>query len=411
MNTINELSNPDKLTPAMKSPLPVSITGWVISENKNFIEPLTEYSSQWSNVKFSAQTPFSLNAHIKNKSEVRKPDLIIVDGDLNWVELTVKFKAEISKKTPIILISNNSNADTLKKALRIEIADVLSIPFEEEELDQIIFKCSKEKSENRKQGKTTVFINAKGGMGASIISTSIAHILALQNESVVLIDPDAQFGSTSSLLSTIPKYTLSEALAQVESLDEYATSGLLTKHESGLRFIPNRTDHLLDTVPDFDPDSFRDFLEHIKNGFSHMVIDLSRGLENNIFPALSNADNIFIVIQQNIPSIKEASILIKKLKHLFGYNNQQIRIVVNRYSKSLEISPEAIKESLHSEEILLVPNDYLAVSASTNLGELLATHFDKKPIVKSLNEISNLITEKQEEEAKGVKRFFSFLRS
>ena len=411
MNTINELSNPDNLTPAMKSPLPVSITGWVISENKHFIEPLAEYFRQWSNVKFSAQTPLSLNAHIKNKSEIRKPDLIIVDGDLNWVELTIKFKSEISKKTPIILISSNSNAETLKKALRIEITDVLSIPFEEDELDQILFKCSKEKSENRKQGKTTVFINAKGGMGASIISTSIAHILALQDESVVLIDPDAQFGSTSSLLSTVPKYTLSEALSQVESLDEYATSGLLTKHESGLRFIPNRTDHLLDTVPAFDPDSFREFLEHIKNGFSHLVIDVSRGLENNIFPALANADNIFIVIQQNIPSIKEASILIKKLKHLFGYNNQQIRIVVNRYSKNLEISPEAIKESLHSEEILLVPNDYLAVSASTNLGELLATHFDKKPIVKSLNEISNLITEKQEEEAKGVKRFFSFLRS
>lgn len=412
MNTTPTLSNNENLPASKKAPLPASLNGWIISENKNFIDPLLDYFTQWSNVKFNPQTQFSLSAQIKNKSDIKKPDLIIIDGDMDWASIATKIKSNISSTTPIILISNDSNAETLKKAIRIEIKDVLSIPFDEMELDQIIFNCSKSKSENRKQGKTTIFINAKGGMGASIISTSVAHMMALQNESVVLIDPDAQFGSTSSLLSTPPKHILSEALSQVDSLDEFATSGLLTKHESGLRFIPNRTEHLLDTVPNFDSESFREFLEHIKNGFQHIVIDVSRGLDNNIFPALSNADNIFIVVQQNIPSLKEASILIKRLKHLFGFNNQQIKVIVNRHSKNLEISPGEIKESLHSETILLVPNDYLSVSASTNLGELLATHFEKKPIVRSLKEIANLITEKQEEEeAKGVKRFFTFLRS
>ncbi|MGR5142664.1 AAA family ATPase [Photobacterium sp. DNB23_23_1] len=411
MNTTTSLSKNDNLSTTKKTPLPVSLSGWIISENENFVHPLADYFLQWTNVKFNTFTQFSLSAQLKNKSEIKKPDLIIIDGDIDWVSVTTKIKSNLSNQTPIILISNDSSAEILKKALKLEIKDVLSIPFDELELDQIIFNCSNLKSVNRKQGKTTIFINAKGGMGSSIISTSVAHMIALQNESTVLIDPDAQFGSTSSLLSTPPKYTLSEALSQVDSLDEYATSGLLTKHESGLRFIPNRTEHLLDTVPDFDSESFREFLEHIKNGFQHIIIDVSRGLDNNIYPALSSADNIYIVIQQNIPSIKEASILIKKLKHLFGYSSQQISVIVNRYSKNLEISPDEIKESLHCETVLLVPNDYLSVSASTNLGELLATHFEKKPIVKSLKEVTNLITEKQEIEAKGVRRFFTFLRS
>ncbi|MGF1734574.1 AAA family ATPase [Photobacterium satsumensis] len=411
MNTKPNLSNNETLAPSKKAHLPASLSGWIVSENKDFVNPLGEYFMQWSNVKFNAITQFSLNSQLKNKSDMKNPDLIIIDGDMDWTFIAAKIKSTLSSKIPVILISNDSSAETLKKAIRIEIKDVLSIPFDQTELDQIIVNCSKSKSENRKQGVTTIFINAKGGMGASIISTSVAHMIALQNESIVLIDPDAQFGSTSSLLSTPPKHTLSEALSQVESLDEYATSGLLTKHESGLRFIPNRTEHLLDAIPDFDSESFREFLEHIKNGFQHIVIDVSRGLDNNISPALSNADNIFIVVQQNIPSLKEASILIRKLKHLFGFNNQQVKIIVNRYSKNLDISPDEIKQSLHCDTILLVPNDYLSVSASTNLGELLATHFDKKPIVKSLKEVANLITNKQETEAKGVKRFFTFLRS
>ncbi|PSU35992.1 AAA family ATPase [Photobacterium lutimaris] len=411
MDTTNYLSENDILSSCMKPPLSVSVSGWLISDNEEFSKPLSDYFTQWSNVTFTSLSRIEFNAICHDASRIKTPDIIIIDEKSEWNKTTTLIKEGISKTIPIILITNNATTEILRNALKFEIKDVLTIPFDESELDQIIIKCAEIKSANRKHGKTSIFINAKGGMGASILSTSIAHIIALQNESVVLIDPDAQFGSSSGLLSTYPKYTLSEALTQVDSLDEYALSGMLSKHESGLRFIPNRSEHLSDSIPEFKADSFREFLEHVTNNFDHIIIDLSRGLENSTLPAVSNAENVFIVVQQNIPAIQEASVLIKQLKHMFGFNQHQIKIIVNRYSNSIDIKPEEIKKSLHVDDIILVPNDYLSVSASTNLGELLATHFEKKPIVKVLRNIVNVITGHEIEQEKGFKRLFAFLRS
>ncbi|MGF1702940.1 AAA family ATPase [Photobacterium makurazakiensis] len=410
MNTTNALPDNSFISP-MKQPLKTMIVGWIISDNETFNRPLIEYFSQWSNAKFKVLTLVEYRECIKINTHNICPDLVIIDACTDWVLISKQLKEQLNNSLPIILITNNADTDILRKALKVEIKDVLSIPFDESELDQIIYSCAQGKSANKSQGRISAFINAKGGMGATILSTSIAHILALEHHSIVLIDPDAQFGTTSGLLSTNPKFTLSDALNQVDTIDEFALNGMLTKHESGLKFIPNRTEHISDIIPEFTSSSFGVFLEQVSSNFSHVIIDLSRGLENSTLPALTNADDVYIVIQQNIPAIKEAAILIKKLKHLFGFTQQQIKIIVNRYSKNIDIKPDDIKSSLHIDNIILIPNDYLSVSAATNLGELLASHFEKKPIVKALKDVANTLTNKQIEEATGFKRFFSFLRS
>ncbi|MGF1682434.1 AAA family ATPase [Photobacterium minamisatsumaniensis] len=410
MNTTKTLPEKGLISP-MKQPLQTAITGWIISDNKEFTLPLVEYFTHWSNAKLKIFTHFEYLTYLKNETKKSLPDLIILDSNIDWELITDQIKNKLDFNPPIILITNDSSTSLLRKALKIEIKDVLSIPFDESELDQIIYHCAKEKSSNRTQGRTSVFINAKGGMGSTIIATSIAHILALQNQSIALIDPDAQFGCSAGILSTKAKFILSDALEQVDTIDEYALSGMLTKHESGLRFITNRSEHLTDNIPEFTSAAFNDFIEQVKISFTHTVIDLSRGLENSTLPALSSADDVFIVVQQNIPAIKEAAALIKQLKHLFGFNQKQIKVIINRYSKESDLKPADIKSTLHVDDIILIPNDYLSVSASTNLGELLATHYEKKPITKALSNLANIVAGVQIEEASGLKRFFSFLRS
>ncbi|PSW15814.1 Type II/IV secretion system ATPase TadZ/CpaE, associated with Flp pilus assembly [Photobacterium rosenbergii] len=410
MNTTHITTEKDLTLYNEKKPLATSINIWTISDDDLFIDPLSYYSEQWSNAHFTFLNFEDYCNKLKNQSNYVKPDLVIIDAKSDWVNISNNLKKKISKSLPILLITDDTNTEILRNALKLEIKDVLSIPFDESELDNLIIKCSELKSINRKQAKTSIFINAKGGMGASIIATSISHILALDGELTVLIDPDAQFGSSSGLLSLIPKYILSDALQQVNTLDEIAISGILTKHDSGLRFIPNRSDHLYDSINDINEQAFGDFLAKLKGSHEHIIIDLSRGLEKQTLPAVADADNVFIVIQQNIPAIKEASILIKQLKHLFGFNQEKIKVIVNRYSKNIDINPDEIKKSLHISDIILVPNDYISVSSSTNLGELLATHFEKKPIVKTLKEITSIITNKYTVEENGFKKVFSFFR-
>ncbi|ELR65891.1 Type II/IV secretion system ATPase TadZ/CpaE, associated with Flp pilus assembly [Photobacterium marinum] len=410
MNSISTLSIHDKT--ASKQPLATFIDGWIVSDDVAFINPFEAYISQWPNTRFKPFDEPAFHSQLNNKENLTFPDMIIIDGKIDWVNAAELIKDILGNNTQIILLTENSDTQVLRHALKTGIKDVLTIPFDEEELDQLLYDCAEEKRNSRNQGQVSVFLNAKGGMGATIIATTVAHLIALeQSTSSVLIDTDAQFGCTSNLLSTQPNYLLNEALAQVDEIDEFALNGMLTKHESGLKFITSRSTDLVDTLPEFKATAFNRFLLQVRNNFDHVIIDLSRGLENATLPAIAEANNIFIVVQQCIPAIREAAILIKQLKHLLGINQQNIKVIVNRYTKNSEIKPEEIQKSLHVDELILIPNDYQSVNSSTNLGELLATHYDKKPIVSKLKETSDLIMNKTHEEAHGLKRFFSFLRS
>lgn len=394
-----------------KQSLATFVDGWIISGNASFIDPIQSYLKQWPNTKFTHFSDFEYRNQLQENKSI-SPDVVLLDGNCDWVTTANQLKKHLDSNVQIILLTERSDTNTLRHALKIGVKDVLTIPFDEEELDQILYDCAAEKRSSRNQGTVSVFINAKGGMGASIIATTIAHIIALdKTTNPILIDTDAQFGCTSGLLSTSPKYILSDALSQVEELDELALNGMLTKHESGLKFITSRSEELVDTLPEFNALSFNRFLLQVRNNFDHVIVDLSRGLENATLPALAEANNIFIVVQQCIPAISEAATLIKQLKHLLGINQQQIKIIVNRYTKNNEIKPDEIKKSLHVDEVILIPNDYQSVNSSTDLGELLATHYENRPIVKVLKETSDHIMGKNIEEAHGLKRFFSFLRS
>lgn len=396
----------------LKQPLATFVDGWVISSHASFINPIQSYLKQWPNTKFTQFNEIEFRNLHQERKLTTSPDIVLLDGNSDWMNTANYLKKHFNSSLQIILLTEQSDTDTLRHALKCGIKDVLTIPFDEEELDQLLYDCANEKRNNSAQGTVSVFINAKGGMGATIIATTVAHLIALEEKTnPVLIDTDAQFGCTSGLLATSPKYLLSDALSQIDEIDELALSGMLTKHESGLKFITSRSEELVDTLPEFNAASFHRFLLQVRNNSDHVLIDLSRGLENATLPALAEANNIFIVIQQCIPAISEAATLIKQLKHLLGISQQQIKVIVNRYTKSNEIKPEQIKQSLHVDELILIPNDYQSVNSSTDLGELLATHYEHKPIVKVLRETSHLIIGKQHEEAHGLKRFFSFLRS
>ncbi|MDX1302222.1 AAA family ATPase [Photobacterium sp.] len=397
----------------VKQPLATLIDGWIITHDEAFLHHLSSYVGHWSNARFKGFSDLESRALLNNDGNKVLPDLVVVDGKTDWLAIVNQFNQTNTTKIPdIVLLAENVDTSLMRQALKCGIKDVLSIPFNEIELDQILYDCAGKKRNTARLGDVSVFMNAKGGMGSSIIATTVAHMLALEKTTnPVLIDTDAQFGCIPSLLSAQPKFILSDALNQVEELDEYAIDGLLTKHESGLRFISSRSDDLLDKIPTINALAFNRFLLQLRNNFDHVVVDLSRGLENSTLPALAEANNIFIVVQQNVPAISEAANLIKQLKHLLGINENHLKIIVNRYSKSIDIEPDEIKKTLHVNELILIPNDYQSVSAATNLGELLAVNYVKRPIVKGMRVAANCILNKTPDEAHGIKRLFSFLTS
>ena len=67
-----------------------------------------------------------------------------------------------------------------------------------------------------------------------------------------------------------------------------------------------------------------------------------------------------------------------------GVFSDRILVVVNRFSKSAEISVDDIKKALGSSEVVIVPNHFKTVSESINLGVPMYDHARQSAVTKAL---------------------------
>ena len=88
-----------------------------------------------------------------------------------------------------------------------------------------------------------MFLNTKGGAGASMLALNSAITVAKERPNeVLLVDLDMQFGVIEDYLNVQSSYGLADAIANVSDLDDVSLGGLVTKHESGLHVIGFKRD-------------------------------------------------------------------------------------------------------------------------------------------------------------------------
>ncbi|WP_413111005.1 AAA family ATPase [Thaumasiovibrio sp. DFM-14] len=386
----------------IKKPLAAKLSGLILSEGQSFISSLSSYISTWPNITLHC----SADSHALNSTQIEHADFAIIDAELDWQQL-VKHLYSCNPSINVILISKEAETSLMRQALKLGIKDVLVIPFDEHEIDEILRDIAIDKKQNTQLGRLCAVINSKGGMGATTIATTLAHMMALKNESSpVLVDTDSQFGCVADLLAAKPKYMLQDAIQQIEEIDDYALDGFLSLHESGLRFITNRQAHFMDDTPPLSANELYDFQLKLRQKYSDVILDMSRGLERHFSSMLHEAEFVFIVVQQTIPSLKEAAQLLKQLQYL-GVRQEAIQIVINRYCKKENIDVKQIQQTLGLNKVFTVSNDYCSVTASADLAQPLASHFSKSYIIKDIQQLLDHIQGKKTSHKKSLWKMFS----
>ncbi|TOF61661.1 type II secretion protein, partial [Vibrio parahaemolyticus] len=66
--------------------------------------------------------------------------------------------------------------------------------------------------------------------------------------------------------------------------------------------------------------------------------DLSHGVDHVYQQIVSPATHIFLIMQQNVTSVKHAVSYIRSLELDYGLSNHQVELIVNRFEKKSTIS-------------------------------------------------------------------------
>ncbi|MFH0265749.1 AAA family ATPase [Vibrio rumoiensis] len=342
---------------------------WVIYQTEDFkshIQMQLETQNKLKGVFVHAADLTSLT-----QKESIAPDLIFVEAKDNWMQtiddlqsLSYPFK-EIS--AALIVFGDESDPMALKSALKLGASDFLSQNSNIEQLSDLLVHTAQEKLSNSVQGESFAFINTKGGTGTTTVAMNTALVLAEYHPGKVLfLDMDNQFGVAASYMDIYPKYNIQDVYDELDGLDESSLSALVTQLESGLHFLSLCQNSVFN---DIDRNmNVEQFFSVLRRYYDYIVVDFSRGVEPFMAEAISHFTKVILVVQQNITSIRNASLIAKALSFDYGVSSEQQTLLVNRFEKRQQIGLQDIQHTLPNVECHCIPNDFKNISESNNLG-------------------------------------------
>ncbi|HHB9286807.1 TPA: AAA family ATPase [Vibrio parahaemolyticus] len=399
---------PVKINDETYKSLKTNLIVWVVYSTSNFKLHIADELSGCvnANVDWIELDLFNIDL-VKSKSI---PDLIYIETGENWAQKVAHVYSSDSSlqhsHTALIVFGDESDTASLKMALRLGATDYFSRSVELGELYPLLKSTAEEKVSNKQMGDLTLFINTKGGSGATTLATNTAIELSSYAKSkVLLIDLDMQFSDAADYLNCKPKYNINDVIDSVNDLDELSLEGLVYQHPSGLNYLcfnqndpRNNHKHAAQVSK---------LLPILRQFYSHIIVDLSHGVDHVYQQIVSPATHIFLIMQQNVTSVKHAVSYIRSLELDYGLSNHQVELIVNRFEKKSTISLKDIENAVGGHAIHLVPNNFAIAIESANLGNPIVQSKKNSALKASLAEISHLLESPTQEHQSWIKKFFS----
>jgi pilus assembly protein CpaE len=208
-----------------------------------------------------------------------------------------------------------------------------------------------------KLGKLYTFIGTKGGVGATTMAVNFAAVQAQRKSSTVLLDLDWTGNDAAMQLGASPQYTLMEVAENLDRMDQALFEGFVTRDPLG--FLLVGPPDALENQGNFSEHMFRDFATFLVEKYDTVVIDGGRAISNEIVLAAAQVSSaVFLVIDQEFPAIRNAQRYIAFLMRM-GFNQDQIRVLVNRYTKKVtsnHASIEQIQQTLNQQVFYGIPS-------------------------------------------------------
>jgi pilus assembly protein CpaE len=326
----------------------------------------------------------------------RKPCLVWVGPayKLNDIEnLLVSYRSSLYF-LKIILLVRGASAELLKKALKLNIHDVLEIPFSYSDMKEAIERAGKsliqeDKGEKKTVSRRITVFGTKGGVGKSFISVNLAvGLIENLRKKVSIFDTNYQFGDIALMLNLNPKYSVYDILPVINELDPKVLHDFLTTHSSGLRVLPAPLD--LSKGTGINSKVTIKILENLSQISDYTVVDTASYFSDDILDILRDTDYLCIVTSKDTPSIKNLKISLQILDQL-KFPSENIYVILNRADSKVGITLEEIEQTIQRKVDVAIPSDRI-VPISVNKGVPVILDAPRSAVAKSIQKLVRIIS-------------------
>lgn len=315
-------------------------------------------------------------------AEELQPNIVLLD--INMPEMdglrATELLAQRAPQSAVIIMSVQGEPGYMRRAMMVGAREYLVKPFSGHELSSAImnvYHMEKVKREARgvlpvtqslvakaHNGQIISFFSTKGGVGKTTLATNLAVQLAHTGKwRVLLLDLNMQFGDVAVFLNILPKKTIAD-LTQADSLEYVDIQTYLLTHSSGLEVLvaPSRPEY----AEYVTAEHISKIMAGVKSQFDFIICDNVSRFDDISLASLDAAEQIWLVVTQDIATLKNIKLSLEVLEGLH-YSNK-IRLVLNRSGKEIGIQLPDIEKSLNFPISFEIPSDGKSLVSAVNKG-------------------------------------------
>jgi pilus assembly protein CpaE len=290
----------------------------------------------------------------------------------------------------VFILNDSKDPDLIIRSLKAGVDDFISLPVDRNDLLTSVELALEKGARGEREAETIIIHSNKGGEGVTTLSVNLAdHIHSLTGGRVLLTDLNLQTGDVALFLGIESKYTVVDLIKDMPRLDENLLFSSLVQHPAGFYVLtaPEEIGKAEVVAAEDIGRMFRILKEHM----DYIIVDIAHEFTEQIASVIDLADRILLISQQTVPALKA----VRKTLDLFrevGYQDDKVKIVINRYEKGNKIRREEMEKLFEQKLYAIVSNDYHAVTDAINKGELLSKNHVGCPADRDIAAIAELIT-------------------
>lgn len=265
-----------------------------------------------------------------------KPTVIIFDVGDGQILLEPAISAARASwaSIPLIAVSSELAPDRMRNLVRINASDWLHKPLDSKDLlHAVTFHDS---GSHASRSRVTTFISASGGAGATTLALSAAKYIADKSAQhaagTCLVDLDFQSANCGAYLNLSNQFDIEGIVGQPDRLDVELMDVIKLTRSPGFTIYSFERPSL-----PFEPMG-RDFvlklLDLIAYRFENVIVDLPNLETPWHSSVLSTSDEIFLVFELNVASLRQAKKLYTRIRELKG-NAASVTLVANKHKRKL----------------------------------------------------------------------------
>ncbi len=291
-----------------------------------------------------------------------------------------------------IVATGPVNDVTLFRALTDAGAmDYLVSPIVEEELARAL--TAKRRGEvaeiTELTSVSTAIIGARGGVGATTVSVSVAWLLAHEyGQRTALLDLDLQFGTCALALDLLPGRGLREALEAPDRIDSMFISSAMVNESENLHVLGG--EEPLEDSLFVTPDGIEMLYTSIEPDFNHLVIDLPRSLVTFQRPLLARMSNILLVSDLSLSGMRD-TVRLKNLVKEASPDSSVGIVIVEGQDKKTTIGQSDFERGIETKIEFHIPFDARSAADAANNGKAVPAAGGRKGLPKAFRRIAERV--------------------